>query len=358
MVKFKSLVTAAALLLTLSASANDRFYIDPVDLTPGEVNQLVFCLDNSQEYVGFQAEMVLPDGITIKNFTLSERANGTLPSLNYNVLDNVVKILEASENHTPFTGSEGPLLYANINVDDQFAGGELTLRNIYFSNTSDDETEMKDYSVDLGVSVNLFYLPDFTIKSGEKKTVAFVLDNSTPFCAFQTDIYMPSGLTIVPGSFTISDRATGSVNSSSFEGGRTRVTFRSNEAFTGNEGELLSFEVEASADAEGILEINIKNSLFSTPDANEYTLENTTTMVTIDKTTGIPSEGIEGLTIYTTGNTIYVGGVSKGTILKLYSIDGKIIDSKVYNDSIVNFIINQSCVYILKADSTTRKIAL
>ena len=41
-----------------------------------------------------------------------------------------------------------------------------------------------------------FYIEDFTIAPGETRTVNIILDNETAYTAFQTDIYMPAGLTI------------------------------------------------------------------------------------------------------------------------------------------------------------------
>ena len=41
-----------------------------------------------------------------------------------------------------------------------------------------------------------FYIEDFSIAPGETRTVSILLDNEAAYTAFQTDIYMPNGLTI------------------------------------------------------------------------------------------------------------------------------------------------------------------
>ena len=47
------------------------------------------------------------------------------------------------------------------------------------------------------VAANRFYLPDFVIAAGETMQVAMILENDEPFTAFQTDLMLPQGLTVV-----------------------------------------------------------------------------------------------------------------------------------------------------------------
>ena len=46
-------------------------------------------------------------------------------------------------------------------------------------------------------AANRFYLPDFTISAGETMQVAMILENDEPFTAFQTDLILPQGLSVV-----------------------------------------------------------------------------------------------------------------------------------------------------------------
>ena len=41
-----------------------------------------------------------------------------------------------------------------------------------------------------------FFIEDFTINAGETLMVSILLDNETAYTAFQTDIYLPEGLTV------------------------------------------------------------------------------------------------------------------------------------------------------------------
>lgn len=52
--------------------------------------------------------------------------------------------------------------------------------------------------VSLGVAAaNRFYLPDFSIAAGETMQVAMILENDELFTAFQTDLMLPQGLSVV-----------------------------------------------------------------------------------------------------------------------------------------------------------------
>ena len=46
-------------------------------------------------------------------------------------------------------------------------------------------------------ATNRFYLPDFTICPGETMQVAMILENDSSFTAFQTDLMLPQGLSVV-----------------------------------------------------------------------------------------------------------------------------------------------------------------
>lgn len=46
-------------------------------------------------------------------------------------------------------------------------------------------------------AVNRLYMPDFTIYPGETMQVALILENDEQFTAFQTDLILPEGLSVV-----------------------------------------------------------------------------------------------------------------------------------------------------------------
>ena len=117
-----------------------------------------------------------------------------------------------------------------------------------------------------------FYIEDFTIAPGETQTVSIMLDNETAYTAFQTDIYMPAGLTIEMEDgdyiFDLTDRKSRNhmIASQPQPDGAIRVISYSNRinSFSGNSGALVTFNVSAATDFTGPATIALRNTLFTT----------------------------------------------------------------------------------------------
>lgn len=133
-----------------------------------------------------------------------------------------------------------------------------------------------------------FYIEDFTIAPGETQTVSIMLDNETTYTAFQTDIYMPAGLTIEMEDgdyiFDLTDRKSRDhmIASQPQVDGAIRVISYSNKInpFIGNSGALVTFNVAADADFTGPAAIALRNTLFTTTAGVEIPFGNETCTVT------------------------------------------------------------------------------
>ena len=314
----KSLYIRMMMALTLlfgamsAASAADRFYLDAANVEPGETKMLAFCLENSQEYFGFQADITLPEGLEVvvsngkPDITLSSRADASYTIVTNLLTKQSVRLGTFSTSHTPISGDSGALLYIKVKADDDFQGGTLSATGIFFISADDHDVELPDYTVELGtVHNNRFYIPDFKIAVGETKTVSVMLDNETLFTAFQTDIYMPEGLTIVDNSFVMTSRGTAghTVSAKSFSDGRTRVACLSlaNDVFADHSGALLEFQITADKDAAETCTIELKNQLFSMANAKEYIVPNSSTVVTTERAL------VESILIDADSLNLYVG---------------------------------------------------
>lgn len=198
-----------------------------------------------------------------------------------------VRIGAFSTSHTAISGNTGALLYLKVKADDDFAGGTLSISNILFVGANDIDVEFPDYSIVLGSQhSNKLFIPDFKIAVNETKTIGLVLDNETSFTAFQTDVYLPEGLSIVANTFAVTNRALGhSVSARSFSDGRTRITcFNPNNAsFSGNSGALVEFYISANKDVAECCNIELRNNIFSTTTGGEFVLDNSVTKVTTER---------------------------------------------------------------------------
>ena len=272
------------------AHAADRFYIEPVEISPGETNALVFNLENGQELFGFQADLKLPDGlefVSVNNqadITLSSRFDRSYTVISKINNDGTLRFGTFSTTHTAIKENDGTLLTTNVKADDNFIGGEIYMSGIMFINNQNKDVELPDFSLMAEVSQpGNFYIPDFTIAVGQTKTIGAVLDNKTEFSAFQTDIYLPEGLKVVDDSFKLSGRATDghSLTTRTGTDGRIRVICYSfsSDVFSGNEGALLEFDVTAESNITENSTIELKNLVFSTAAAKEYSLPETVTSI-------------------------------------------------------------------------------
>ena len=140
-----------------------------------------------------------------------------------------------------------------------------------------------------------FYIEDFSIAPGETRTVSIMLDNEATYTAFQTDIYMLDGLTIEMEDgdyiFDLTDRKSRDhmIASQPQADGAIRVISYSNRinAFSGNSGALVTFNVTAATDITGPVTIAMRNTLFTTTSGVEIAFGNETCTVTV------PSPGIQ-----------------------------------------------------------------
>lgn len=133
-----------------------------------------------------------------------------------------------------------------------------------------------------------FYIEDFTISPSETRTISILLDNELEYTAFQSDIYLPEGLTVdMDGDFYVidlSDRKARShiLNSSIQQDGAIRLLCYSSSvsSFKGTSGALVYMNVKASNNFIGPKAILIKNTRFGTTSGEEIHFSDETCTVT------------------------------------------------------------------------------
>ncbi|MDE6479809.1 MAG: Ig-like domain-containing protein, partial [Muribaculaceae bacterium] len=160
----KKYIIVMLMLLMLASSfgaAADRFYIEPVDMELGKTSTLRFVLENTQDYYGFQAEVKLPKGLEAMkgsdgevDITLSSRADDGDFKVNSNLITDRSLIMGAfSANHKPFAGDNGVLVYLNVSVAEDFAGGFVEVSNIMFIDNEAMDVEFEFTFASIGVTV-------------------------------------------------------------------------------------------------------------------------------------------------------------------------------------------------------------
>lgn len=127
---------------------------------------------------------------------------------------------------------------------------------------------------------NRFYLPDFAIAPGETMQVAMILENDESFTAFQTDLMLPAGLSVVEddGEFlfdlTSRNASDQTIISKLREDGILRmVSFcMSVKPYTGQNGAIVVINLHADDNFVPPATIGLKNSFFTTVEGIEFVL--------------------------------------------------------------------------------------
>lgn len=135
----KMLSLAAVLLMPLMGMAADRLYVEDFTLDAGETATVEILLDNEITYSAIQADLYLPDGLSIVmddgdyDFILTDRKgkNHTISALLQP--DGAVRILIASQTSKTISGNSGALAVFQVTAEDDFAGGTILLSNVVAS---------------------------------------------------------------------------------------------------------------------------------------------------------------------------------------------------------------------------------
>ena len=144
MKRFIQIVLCA--LTIFGATAQDSFYINDFSIEAGETKLIEIQLDNTVAYTALQADIFLPDGLTIEQedgeylFDLTDRKarNHTISSSDLS--SGAIRILIASQTLKTFSGNSGALVTFNIIADASFSGQKvIELKNVIA--TEPDQTE-------------------------------------------------------------------------------------------------------------------------------------------------------------------------------------------------------------------------
>ena len=126
-------LTLLMALFGLSAEAQQRNVLQLPDVTVLIGNaQLPVIIENTDEVVGAQFDITMPDGITVETTgTLSDRGNGHTVTVNQLSNGDYRVLLHSGANH-PLLGQTGVVMYLPIDIPDYFEEGseyQLTIKN-------------------------------------------------------------------------------------------------------------------------------------------------------------------------------------------------------------------------------------
>ena len=294
-----------SLMALFSAQAQDRLYIADFAINAGETKQVEIMLDNAVAYTALQADIYLPEGLTIEQedgeylFDLTDRKarNHTISSSD--LASGAVRILIASQTLKEISGNSGALVTFNIIADASFSGTKaIELKGVVATEADRTEHQLPDTQCTVTgpqgsdeppvVGDDRLYIADFAINAGETKQVEIMLDNTVAYTALQADIYLPEGLTIEQEDgeylFDLTDRKARNhtISSSDLASGAVRILIASQtlKEISGNSGALVTFNIIADASFSGTKAIELKSVVATEADRTEHRLPDTQCTVT------------------------------------------------------------------------------
>ena len=288
----KVITCIVSMLMVLGVSAaSDKLSVGNYAVTSGETLQMAVSLTNETVLSAFQCDVYLPDGISLainEDGDLDVTLNAGRVTSSHTVTaipqtDGTIRIAAYSTSSKSFKGNDGELFYLNLNTDAEVEGEKtVSLRNIIFSTSAAQEVLLEDVVSTVQMSKyvpkNDFVVSDAEVKGGESFLCAVELVNESELAAFQCDIYLPEGLTLLQdeeGDLDVRlnpERATSfhTVMARAQADGCIRVAAYANptKPFNGNEGVLFYLNLQAERETIGEKIIEIKKVICSTTNAS------------------------------------------------------------------------------------------
>lgn len=139
----KIFVFISCLAFAVCAIAQDRFYIENFSIEPGETKTIEILLDNVTTFSAIQADIFLPDGLSIDKedgdyiFDLTDRKarNHTVSSAL--VSNGAIRLLISSQTSRTFSGNSGPLVTFQLTAASNFSGPKTIVMNNIIASEAD-----------------------------------------------------------------------------------------------------------------------------------------------------------------------------------------------------------------------------
>ena len=272
------------LALPLASRAKDTFYIEPVNVVPGESKTITLNLDNSQVFRGFQTDIELPEGLKIAsksngNFDISLTDRGSSSfSVSSNLMsDGSVRILGYSTQGESIKGNQGALVRISVRASSDFSGGYIKLKNSIFSDVNNRDVKLDKSQLFVGTKEQ----NDVFVKSGEispevSKAFSFELSNESEMTAFQMDLVLPNGLSLDLNKTRLTGRCGNhQLQTKQLGNGKVRIICMSsdNTSISGKIGSVIDLWIKAEKGIAGNQIVKLENIIFSDVKARTYRMD-------------------------------------------------------------------------------------
>ena len=277
---------------------SNAFYIPSTTLSAGAQQTLNINLKNENEITAFQFDLTLPSGITVNtmlndddeqvpNVQLTDRKKSKHQLSCIQQGDGSYRIVVISMSNQTFRDNDGAIVAVNVTASSTMSSGSYyaKLSNIHIVPIADgaqgERIDQPDYTTNINVTnasedgdedTKLYISTNSLVAGGNSQNIGIALSNSIDVTAFQFDITLPKGMTIenylndddetVPNvQFTTRKKSSHSISCNYRGDNRYTVVVLSmkNQAFGGNDGDVVSIKVNVPLSMSGNQQVSLSN---------------------------------------------------------------------------------------------------
>lgn len=281
----KIMLTAMATLVAIAANAYS-FAVKDVGGSMNSVVDISVSMDNETAISAFECQFVLPEGLEFQKdnegdyeFTFGDRASQSHYIMSNLTAKGVVKVASYSSNSAVFSRNSGELFKGKLLLTGKPGNYDVLVKNILLS--SSDGTEHSCSDVKFTVTITEAFTFSANNINGFQNTTVKVpvyLSNASSVSAFECEIELPEGLDfckttngVIDASLSGRETATHTLQSSVLADKRVKFVSYSSQskAFTGNNGELFSVNLQLSG-IPGEYYVTLKNISVASENGSEY----------------------------------------------------------------------------------------
>lgn len=277
---------------------SNAFYIPSTTLSAGAQQTLNINLKNENEITAFQFDLTLPSGIAVNtmlndddeqvpNVQLTDRKKSKHQLSCIQQEDGSYRIVVISMSNQTFRDNDGAIVSVNVTASSTMSSGSYyaKLSNIHIVPMADgaqgERIDQPDYTTNINVTnaseggdedTKLYISTNSLVAGGNSQNIGIALSNSIDVTAFQFDITLPKGMTIenylndddetVPNvQLTTRKKSSHSISCNYRDDNRYTVVVLSmkNQAFGGNDGDVVSIKVNVPLSMSGNQQVSLSN---------------------------------------------------------------------------------------------------
>lgn len=257
-----------SLVATVAAMAENKVYIEPFSIVPGDMATVNVMMDNDDNISSLQLDLILPAGLTFimdseeRNTERITRTSHTLNATDYPAVTKRFTIFAkgVTAAKTAIAGNSGVLFSFDVKADKWFNGGEVKLSNVVGSDATvvpAVEKPMSDSNLDVKADAGTFSLAPEAVSLTfvKKDTVDVYLANTIALTGLEARVNLPEGVEVE--EMLMGDRLSDNAEVNYVaKSGKILIESLTNDEFAETDAPLFSIVLKGTAEGTGTLSLS------------------------------------------------------------------------------------------------------